>query len=55
MFDSIRLNRNEYVHLEPENPLPDLPTDDEIIAHVSAFNPYAKVILSLVDIIKKLN
>lgn len=54
MFDTKRLNRDEYVHPKPENPLPDPPTEAEILIHVDAFNTYSKAVLVLVDIIKKL-
>lgn len=55
MFDSIRLNRNEYAHPKPDTSLDDLPDNDSFICRASAFNTYAKVILELNDYIHKLN
>jgi hypothetical protein len=53
VFDSIRLRRNDYVHPKPEMCLDDLPPENVITANVQAFNPYAKVILTLIDIFKQ--
>jgi hypothetical protein len=53
LFDSIRLRRNEYVHPKPETTLDDLPPQNVILANVQGFNPYAKVILNLIDIFQK--
>ena len=53
LFDSIRLRRNEYVHPKPEMALDDLPIEDVITANVQGFNPYAKVILNLINIFKE--
>jgi len=50
LFDSIRLRRNEYVHPKPDITLNELPTTDVVRANVQAFNPYAKIILRLIEI-----
>jgi len=51
-FDSIRLRRNEYVHPTPDLTLDTLPSADVIANHIQAFNPYAKVFLTLIDMFK---
>lgn len=53
LFDSIRLRRNEYVHPKPDMTLDDLPPENVITAHVQGFNPYAKVILNLINIFRE--
>lgn len=53
LFDSIRLRRNEYVHPKPDMSLDDLPPENVITAHAQGFNPYAKVILKLINIFKE--
>jgi len=52
MFDSIRLNRNEYAHPEPAMSLLELPEPEIFLAHASAFNTYAKSLLELIYLIK---
>jgi len=53
LFDSIRLRRNEYVHPKPDISLDDLPLTNVITANIQGFNPYAKVILDLINIFKQ--
>jgi hypothetical protein len=53
LFDSIRLRRNEYVHPEPEVSLENLPSENVINANAQGFNPYARVILTLINIFKE--
>jgi len=53
MFDSIRLNRNEYVHPEPTSVF-TLPESSVLLVHTTAFNTYTKAILELTDAILKL-
>jgi hypothetical protein len=55
MFDSIRLNRNEYVHPDPQTSLSTLPESDVLLVHADAFNTYAKAILKLTDIMLALS
>jgi len=55
MFDSIRLNRNEYAHPKPETQLSELPDSDSLLCQASAFNPYVKVIMELIDVISNLH
>ena len=55
MFDSIRLNRKEYVHPDPQTSLSTLPESDVLLVHADAFNTYAKAILKLTDIMLALS
>jgi hypothetical protein len=53
MFDSIRLRRNEIMHPTPETTLDNFPTAAAMRAHIEAFNPYAKIILQLIEIFNR--
>lgn len=52
MFDSIRLNRNEYAHPEPSMSISELSEPEVFITHASAFNTYAKALLHLVYLVE---
>lgn len=53
VFNSIRLRRNECVHPSPNMTLDELPSEEVVRAHVTSFNPFAKVILGLINIFKE--
>lgn len=50
LFDSMRLRRNEYVHPKPDLTLAELPTLDVVRANIQGFNPYARIILKIIQI-----